>query len=123
VHRLGFRQDAPSITAACDVFVLPSVKREGLSRSLIEAMAYGVAPVVTDCGGSPELVEQGVSGIVVPVRDAAALANAIEQLARDSKLRDRYGHAARKRIDSDFKIENTIEQTINVYTELVTPQS
>jgi glycosyltransferase involved in cell wall biosynthesis len=123
VHRLGFRQDAPSITAACDVFVLPSVKREGLSRSLIEAMAYGVAPVVTDCGGSPELVEQGVSGIVVPVRDAQALADAIELLARDSQLRDSYGHAARERIDSDFKIEKTIEQTIDLYTQLVTPES
>ena len=56
IHVLGHRSDAPALTAACDVFVLPSTKREGLARSLIEAMAYGVAPVVTDCGGSPELV-------------------------------------------------------------------
>ena len=63
IHVLGYRSDAPAMTAACDVFVLPSTKREGLARSLIEAMAYGVAPVVTDCGGSPELVVHGVSGL------------------------------------------------------------
>ena len=70
IHVLGHRSDAPALMAACNVFVLPSTKREGLARSLIEAMAYGVAPVVTDCGGSPELVVDGVSGLVVPVADA-----------------------------------------------------
>lgn len=118
ILRLGYRLDAPALTAACDVFVLPSIKREGLSRSLIEAMAYGVAPVVTDCGGSPELVEDGVSGIVVPVRDSAALRAAISQLHSEPTRRQRFGRAARERIRTKFRIEDTIAQTIELYRTL-----
>ena len=122
VHRVGYRQDAPSISAACDVFCLPSLKREGLPRSVIEAMAYRVPPVVTDSGGSPELVVDGVSGIVVPPRDAAALAAAIETLYRDADLRQRMGEAARQRIAMDFRNEDTVRKTIALYEELV-PQT
>ena len=118
IHRLGFRTDAPAITAASDVFVLPSIKREGLARSLIEAMAYGVAPIVTDCGGSPELVLDRECGLVVPVRDSGALTSAMTQLYRDPALRARLGEAARRRIASDFRIETTIEKTLAVYEEL-----
>lgn len=119
VHVLGYRADAPALTAACDVFVLPSTKREGLARSLIEAMAYGVAPVVTDCGGSPELVVDGVCGLVVPVRDAAALAEGIGRLHDDPELRRRLGAAARERIRRDFRIEDTIERTHALYRSLL----
>ncbi|HVY64179.1 MAG TPA: glycosyltransferase [Gammaproteobacteria bacterium] len=119
IHVLGYRKDAPSLTAACDVFVLPSTKREGLARSLIEAMAYGVAPVVTDCGGSPEVVVNGVSGIVVPVRDVPALAAALRRLHDDQELRRRMGAAARERIRTDFRIEDTIAKTLALYRSLV----
>ena len=119
IHRLGYRRDAPSLTAACDVFVLPSIKREGLPRSLIEAMAYGVAPVVTDCGGSPELVVDGVSGLVVPVRDVNAISQAICQMHEDPETRRRMGAAARDRIRTRFRIEDTIEQTVDLYRSLV----
>jgi glycosyltransferase involved in cell wall biosynthesis len=118
IHRLGHRRDAPSLTAACDVFVLPSIKREGLARSLIEAMAYGVAPVVTNCGGSPELVIDGESGLVVPVEDPQALAAALERLYRDPALRRRFGAAARARIGTSFRIEDTIARTLALYREL-----
>ena len=119
IHVPGHRDDAPALVAACDVFALPSVKREGLARSLIEAMAYGVAPVVTDCGGSPEVVVDGRCGIVVPVRDAAALARAIARLYENPELRRQFGTAARARIANDFRIERTIEQTLALYRELV----
>jgi glycosyltransferase involved in cell wall biosynthesis len=118
IQVLGYRQDAPALTAACDVFVLPSTKREGLARSLIEAMAYGVAPVATDCGGNPELVVHGVSGLLVPVGDAAALAAAIGKLHDDPALRRRLGAAARERIGRDFRIEDTIEKTLALYRTL-----
>jgi glycosyltransferase involved in cell wall biosynthesis len=123
IHVLGYRRDAPALTAASDVFVLPSTKREGLARSLIEAMAYGVAPVVTDCGGSPELVVDGVSGIVVPVRDVAGLAAAIRRLYEDPVLRQRLGAAARVRIRDDFRIEETIAKTLDLYRTLVATDS
>jgi glycosyltransferase involved in cell wall biosynthesis len=119
IHVLGYRKDAPALTAACDVFVLPSTKREGLARSLIEAMAYGVAPVVTDCGGSPELVQHGASGLVVPVADAGALTAAIRMLHDDAALRARLGAAARERIARDFRIEDTIAKTLALYRSLV----
>ena len=119
IHVLGFRKDAPSLTAACDVFALPSTKREGLARSLIEAMAYGIAPVVTDCGGSPEVVVDGISGIVVPVRDVPALAAALKRLHDDPRLRRRMGAAARERIRHDFRIEDTITKTLELYRGLV----
>jgi glycosyltransferase involved in cell wall biosynthesis len=121
ILRPGYRGDAPALTAACDVFVLPSTRREGLARSLIEAMAYGVPPVVTACGGSPELVEHGVSGIVVPVRDAVALREAISALYMKPALRERYGAAARERIRTGFRIEDTIDQTVALYRELTAP--
>lgn len=119
IHRLGMRADAPALAAACDAFVLPSIKREGLARSLIEAMAYGVPPIVTDCGGSPELVANGECGIVVPVRDAPALAAAIRRLYLEPDLRRRFGDAARRRIGERFRVEDTIAQTLALYRALL----
>ena len=121
IHRLGRRDDAPAVAAAADVFVLPSIKREGLARSLIEAMIKGTPPIVTDCGGSPELVVHEESGLVVPVRDSAALAAAIGRLYRDAELRRRLGDAARTRILDRFRIDDTIEQTLALYRTLAQP--
>lgn len=119
IHRTGFRSDAPALSAACDVFCMPSTKREGLARAIIEAMAYRVPPIVTASGGSPELVVDGISGFVVPPRDAPAIANAIEKLYRDPALRKRMGDAARARIGTDFRNEDTVRNTIALYEELV----
>jgi len=119
IHRVGFVQNAPELSAACDVFCMPSTKREGLARSIIEAMAYRVPPVVTNAGGSPELVEDGKSGFVVPPRDGQALADAIEKLYRDKDLRQRMGDAARERIGTAFRNEDTVRKTIALYQELV----
>lgn len=119
IHRVGFKPNAPAWSGACDVFCLPSVKREGLARAIIEAMAYGVPPVVTDSGGSPELVVDGESGFVVPIRDANALAAAFEKLYRDPALRERLGRAARERIRKDFDTAETVQRTVALYRELV----
>ena len=86
-HVLGFRNDAPSLMAACDTTVLPSIKPEGLPKTVIESMVYGVPPIVTDTGGSPELVLDGDCGIVVPKGDAKAIADAITRLWRDPAVR------------------------------------
>ncbi len=119
IHRIGFKTDAPAWTAACDVFCLPSIKREGLARSIIEAMAYRITPIVTDCGGSPELVIDGDCGFVVPVKDPRAIAGAIEKLYRDPALRRRMGDAARTRIGTHFRNEDTVRKTVALYEELV----
>ena len=119
IHRTGYLTEAPAVAAACDVAVLPSIKREGLPRSVIEAMAYTTPPVVTDSGGSPELVVDRISGLVVPPRDMAAIARAIRWLHDDAELRNRMGAAARERIRKHFRIEDTIEQTEALYRDLV----
>ena len=119
IHRIGFVRNAPEISAACDVFCMPSTKREGLARAVIEAMAYRVPPVVSDAGGNPELVVDGESGIVVPPRDAQAIADALEKLYRDEALRLRMGEAARDRIGVAFRNEDTVRNTIALYEELV----
>jgi glycosyltransferase involved in cell wall biosynthesis len=119
IHRTGHRSDAPAVTAACDVFSLPSTRREGLARAIIEAMSYRVTPVVTDCGGSPELVVDGECGYVVPTKDARALAEAFEKLYRDPELRRRMGEAARERIGTEFRNEMTVQKTIALYEDLV----
>ncbi len=123
IHLLGYRRDAAAVVAAADVAVLPSLRREGLPKTVIEAMAYGVAPIVTAVGGSPELVEHGVSGLVVPPGDAAALADALLRLYDDRELTRALGAAARQRIGSRFTIGRTIAETAKLYRELASDRS
>lgn len=119
IHRTGFRRDAPALMGACDVAVLPALKREGLPKTIIEAMAYGTPPIVTDAGGSPELIEHQKSGLVVPPGDAVAIADAVSWLQDDDARRRAVGEQARERIRDRFRIENTIEQTLALYRELI----
>jgi len=118
VHFTGFRLDAPALMGACDAIVLPSLKREGLARSVIEAMSQSVVPVVTDCGGSPELVRHQRDGLVVPPGDARALREALNLLLSDPGLRARMGASARTRIEKDFSIGSTVAEHIRLYESL-----
>lgn len=118
IVRAGHRSDATAIVAACQVSVLASTKREGLPKTVIEAMAHGVAPVVSDTGGSAELVQDGVSGLVVPPGDAAAIARAIETLYRDPEKRRLMGRRARERIASHFSVQQTVRQHLALFQSL-----
>lgn len=117
-HVLGFRDDAPRLMAASDVSVLPSLRREGLPRSIIESMSYATTPVVSDAGGSPELVEPERSGLVVPAGDAGALTDALMRLYRDRDWCRELGENARERIAGDFNVEMTARKTLELYREL-----
>jgi glycosyltransferase involved in cell wall biosynthesis len=119
IRRLGFQRSAPAIIAACDVSVLPTLRREGLPKTVIEAMAAGVPPIVTDVGGSPELVEHGRSGLVVPPGDARALADAILTLYHDPALRERMGDAARQRLAVEFTNAETVARTLALYRDVL----
>jgi glycosyltransferase involved in cell wall biosynthesis len=119
IYRTGFRQDACALIAACDASVLPSTRREGLPKTVIEAMAYGVPPVVTDTGGSAELVVDGESGLVVPPGDATALATAIQRLVDDRAAARAMGRLARDRIDKHFNIHQTVAGTLAGYRNLL----
>jgi glycosyltransferase involved in cell wall biosynthesis len=118
VHFAGFRNDAPAVMAASDICVLPCLDGEGLSRAVIEAMAYGVPAIVTPVGGNTELIVDGECGLVVPVGDEAALAEAMERLC-DADLRQTMGAAARERIAREFRIDTTIDRTLALYQEIL----
>lgn len=96
VRLLGERDDVPGLMAAADLFTLPS-HREGMPRSIIEAMMTGLPVVATDIRGSREEVVPGETGLLVPVADAAALADALRALAEDPAARAAMGAAGRRR--------------------------
>ena len=102
VRPLGFRADVPRLLAAADLMVMPSA-REGLSFAVLEAMGRGLAMVVSDGPGNPEAV--GDAGVVVPVGDRAAFAEALTRLATDDDERTRLGEAARERVRTTFTLE------------------
>jgi len=119
IHLTGFRTDAPALIAACHAAVLPALKREGLPKAIIEAMVYGVPPIVTRSGGSPELIIEGESGLIVPPGDARKLAEAIMTLHNDRIYAKAMGEKARQRIENDFKHTTTVEKTLEVYSSLL----
>lgn len=96
VQFLGYRQDVPALLRAADIFTLPS-HREGMPRSIIEAMLSGLPVVATDIRGSREEVIDGESGYLVPLGDVQALARALQRLAADQALRKSFGQAGRER--------------------------
>ena len=119
IHLTGFRPDAAQVLAACDACILPAIKREGLPKAIIEGMVNRVTPIVTNSGGSPELVEQGVSGLIIEAASAAAISKAIGQLARNPKKNREMGLAAQTRIEKEFNSVTTVEQTLALYRELL----
>ena len=96
IRFLGYRRDVPDLLRAADIFTLPS-HREGMPRSIIEAMMTGLPVVATDIRGSREEVVPGETGLLVPVRDSEALAEGLSRLVEDAALRRRLGRAGRAR--------------------------
>ena len=119
IHLFGFLKRMPWILPNCDVTVLTSLRREGLPRGIIEAMIGGAVPIVTDSGGSPELVEHGKSGFVVPPGEAQPITDRILELYNDRELLKRLGTAAQERIRNDFTVEETARKTMALYRELL----
>jgi len=118
IHELGFRSDATRIAGMLDVIAMPSRRREGLPRSVIEAMAQGVPAVVSDVGGLPELVRDAVDGLVVPANEVSGLAAAIQRLHDDEEFRAQCAASAASRIATDFHVSRTIEKTLAMYRGL-----
>jgi len=112
----GPRDDVPALLGLCDVYVNSS-SFEGMSNTILEAMAAGCPVVATAVGGNPELVREGETGFLTPPGDAAALAGRIERLLEDDGLRAEMGAAARKIIARDHPISRTVEAYNNMYLE------
>ncbi len=118
-HILGYRNDSLAIISACDVSVLPSVKREGLPKTVIEAMVHETTPVVTTAGGSPELVENGVTGFVVPVDNPEAIADKIQWLYEHPQSCKEMGQKARLRIAEHFNVKDSAQRTKDLMEALI----
>jgi glycosyltransferase involved in cell wall biosynthesis len=112
----GFRDDAPKLMHAFDLFALPSL-HEGLPIALVEAMTLGRPVVATRAGGTPEVVQDGKQGYLVPSRDSAALADGIVTLLRDAPLRRRMGEAAKARA-AEFDIRKSVARMERLYEEI-----
>lgn len=119
VYPLGFRLDAPEIAAASDLVILPTTKREGLCRAVLEANSYGTPAVVSDTGGNAELVKHEVSGLVVPPGDAEVLAEAIMDLYTNKVKCKQFGLAAKQRVIEKFNVKQGVDATLEVYEQLL----
>jgi len=131
IHQLGLshcvrlegalrREDVPNVYRDADV-MLHAAFAEGFSNAVIEAQAMELPVVTTDAGGLPENVEHGVTGLVVPRRDAHALAAALRQLATDPHMRAVMGTAGRERARRRFDLDRQAEAFVELYRELATP--
>jgi glycosyltransferase involved in cell wall biosynthesis len=114
VEYWGWRNDMVEVYRQCHLVCLPSY-REGLPKALIEAAACGRAIVTCDVAGCREVVRDGDNGLLVPVRDSAALAAALRRLIEDAGLRSRMGQRSRERAVAEFSLQRVIADTLALY--------
>ena len=110
----GTRFDVDVLYRAFDVFVLPSLS-EGMSNTILEAMAVGLPVVATDVGAARELVTEGESGLLVPPADSHALAAALSELLGDACRRQRLGEAGRSRVGQCFSLDSMVNRYLEFY--------
>lgn len=116
----GQRDDTADVLRSFDVFVLPSLA-EGISNTILEAMATGLPVVATDVGGNAELVDEGRSGVLVPSADPDSLAAALERYVDDRAMRRRHGNVGRSRAESLFSLEHMVQRYVQVYGSVLEP--
>jgi sugar transferase (PEP-CTERM/EpsH1 system associated) len=114
----GYRNDIPVILQALDVFVLPSLA-EGISNTILEAMASGLPVIATDVGGNGELIDDGSSGQILPDFDPETMSLAIERYVRDSEYRESHSLHARYRASQCFSIDSMVNQYAALYESVL----
>jgi glycosyltransferase involved in cell wall biosynthesis len=118
VTLLGHRDDVPQVLASLDVLVLPSYAHEGIPQIVLQAQAMGRAVVATTIGGIPEVIEDGVTGVLIPPRDPVALEEKMALLLNDPGLRQRLGHAARAEIEKEHSLDAMGEKLLRLYEQV-----
>jgi L-malate glycosyltransferase len=118
VRFTGLRKDVPQVLAAAAISVLPSIS-EGISNTLLESMAAGVPVVATRVGGTPEVIDDGKHGLLVPVNDPRSLADAISRVLSDHALAAHLGANGRRRVGEEFSFEAVVRKTEDLYRELL----
>ena len=114
----GERSDVPELMRSMDLFVLPSLG-EGISNTILEAMASGLPVVATRVGGNPELVLEDRTGTLVPASDPDALMQAIHRYLCDPDLAPAYGRAARAHVEASFSWNSMVTGYMGVYDKLL----
>ena len=114
----GERSDVPEILRGLDCFVLPSLA-EGISNTILEAMASGLPVIATDVGGNPELIDAGQSGELVPVGNVEAMAQRIVEYARDQERARRAGQAGRAAVEQQFSLAAMVQKYQGLYERLL----
>ena len=122
IRHLGFQEDVGAILNLCDIFVMPSIAREGLPKALVEAMSQGLAPIVTDVGGMPEIVENEVNGLVIPPKDVRCIRQALEQLIASEALRQELGQKAKLMVEQHLTLDRVVLQVEALYRSLLKDQ-
>jgi sugar transferase (PEP-CTERM/EpsH1 system associated) len=110
----GVRRDVPNVMRALDLFVLPS-RAEGISNTILEAMASSLPVIATDVGGNSELVLPGETGALVPPANPAKLAEVIARYAVDADLRRAHGLVGRQRVEAEFSLDGMVERYASLY--------
>ncbi|WP_017222435.1 glycosyltransferase family 4 protein [Moritella dasanensis] len=119
IHLAGYRNDAPELSAASDILIQASISGEGLPRAVMEAMGYGTPSIVTETGGSKEVVIEGVNGCVVPVKDAQAIADKIEYLYNNRGLVESMSKECKRKIEHELTAERTVLEHIEYFESLL----
>lgn len=114
----GAQEEVPEVLRALDIFVLPSL-REGISNTILEAMATGLPVIATAVGGNPELVEAGITGSLIPPAEPSVLAETMARYVADVKLRHQHGGAGRIRVEQKFSLDAMTKSYEQVYDALL----
>jgi glycosyltransferase involved in cell wall biosynthesis len=120
VHFFGAQRDVAPFLNAADIFVLPS-SAEGLSIAMLEAMSCGLPPVMTNVGGSTQVIEDGQNGLLVHPDDLPGLQSGLEKLIQDASLRSSIGAAARRRIEKTYSVQTSALKLSELYLSLARP--
>ena len=112
-------KDMPKLYAASDVCVYPSTASEPFGLTMLEALSSAKPMVVTETGGMPEIIEDGINGFVVPIKDFEALASRVIQLISDKELHNRLGYTGRQMVEQNFTKEIVTRNTLDIYKSLL----
>lgn len=112
---LGFQKDMKSVLERCHIVAFPSYYREGVPKSLIDSCAVGRPIITTNSIGCKDVVDDGVNGFLIPIKDSKALAARLRDLANDKDLRSKMGKAAREKAEKEFSLDNVVNKHLKIY--------
>jgi glycosyltransferase involved in cell wall biosynthesis len=115
----GFRDDTPEIMSALDIFILPSIASEATSQVIPQALAMNKPVIATNTGGLPEIIEDGVTGLLIPPEDPDAIANAIIRMAKEKEGARELAKRGKEKVLENYTFQQMINRTNEVYQHVL----